>query len=826
MDQLCRICMGTFEGDDPEARTSLYSELSNGNEVVANMIIDCGDIVVCHDDQLPEFVCGGCLVRLEDAFALRKLIRESDGALREMAANKTQNLVMKEDVGGEQEVVRKVPTKVVNYPSEDQIESVQEVDCYKIIRLKGIRCCGCNSMFGSQLEVERHSREQHGSAEVKQEADRLVFECPTCHKEFENKLKLLNHAKNFQSNEVYNCTVCDVLFDIRYRLEQHLKLSKAHRNPQEEPLKMSLDRRRSSGKKKATRELKYPEQDFILAIEETQEYQLIHIGGERCCGCERIFQTYQELQEHCNEAHIRSPENALCECGLCFEKFDQIQTYNRHTTARNLKELYYCKFCKIVIDVKFRFDQHLKSSLAHQAAREQAGVEPSPPLEEFSRALEAGIEVLQIDGVRCCGCDFTCANRNELEDHSEETHGFQRVIADSEQTPYECDICFQHFPTPQTLKFHTNAALQSSVFKCTQCDVQSEIKQRLLQHLASGVHEQIPKKESTSKHATHKPKPQQHLCCFVRCPASFTSPTELLAHVESDHAAKRRENAEERELDGPICYVCHKSFRTERALHVHQFPKNRRADSRPNVCGECGAAFQTASGLIQHAKSHAAERWEWQCDVCDRRCPDEGALRVHRVCHEEERAWECDECGKKFRRKGNLKVHKRCHREVSIWDCPHCETSFKTKQSLTLHIRSHTGEKPFQCRFCENRYSHTTDRQRHEMATHTKERPHRCDLCPAAFVRKRQLTIHVRIHTGERPFVCQVCGRGFIQVNYLKKHLTTHEKAGKGLVETEYMIEMLQEDEEEELSETEQKRYYELEIEQMVDEAEEDDDDE
>lgn len=40
------------------------------------------------------------------------------------------------------------------------------------------------------------------------------------------------------------------------------------------------------------------------------------------------------------------------------------------------------------------------------------------------------------------------------------------------------------------------------------------------------------------------------------------------------------------------------------------------------------------------------------------------------------------------------------------------------------------------------------------------------------------------------------------------------------------MIEMLQEDEEEELSETEQKAYYELEIEQMVGEAEEDDDDE
>uniref|UniRef100_A0A1Q3F1V8 C2h2-type zn-finger protein n=1 Tax=Culex tarsalis TaxID=7177 RepID=A0A1Q3F1V8_CULTA len=844
MNHLCRICMGTFgKADDPPAAPpeaiSLYSELATTGEVVANMIIDCGDIVVCHDDQLPEFVCVGCLARLEDAFALRKLIRESDKALRTMAAIKTQNLV----VEGEEEIrdgiVRKVSSKVVNYPSDEQIESVQEVDCYKIIRLRGIRCCGCNSMLGSQQEVDQHSKEMHGSASVKQEPNQ--FECPTCHKLFENKLKLLNHSKNFQSNEVYHCTVCDVLFDIRYRLEQHLKLSKAHRSPKEETTikqestKLNLERKRTSGRRKATRELKYPEQDFILAIEETPEYQLIHIGGERCCGCERIFKTYQQLQEHCNAAHFPCPESALCECGLCFEKFDQIQSYHRHTTARNLKELYYCKFCKIVIDAKFRFDQHLKSSLAHQASREQAGIEPGPPLVDFPRALEAGIEVLRIYDVRCCGCDFTCLTRNELEDHSEETHGFQRITADSAQNRYECDICFQRFPTAQLLKFHKNAALQTTVFKCAQCDVQSEIKQRLLQHLASADHDAIPPKATTSS-SHNKPKPrklqqQQHLCCFVRCTASFPSPPDLLAHVQSEHAAKRLENAEERELDGPICYVCHKSFRTERALHVHQFPKNRRADraGTPNVCGECGAAFQTASGLTQHVKGHAAERWEYQCDVCDRRCPDEVALRLHRVCHDDERRWECEVCGKRFRRKGNLKVHKRCHREVSIWECPHCGTGFKTKQSLTLHIRSHTGEKPFQCRFCENRYSHTTDRQRHEMASHTKERPHRCDLCPAAFVRKRQLTIHVRTHTGERPFVCQVCGRGFIQLNYLKKHLTTHDKTKEDclVTETEYMIEMLQDvaeedEEDEELSETEQKPYYELEIEPMAEETEED----
>lgn len=80
------------------------------------------------------------------------------------------------------------------------------------------------------------------------------------------------------------------------------------------------------------------------------------------------------------------------------------------------------------------------------------------------------------------------------------------------------------------------------------------------------------------------------------------------------------------------------------------------------------------------------------------------------------------------------------------------------------------------------------------MAAHTKVRPHKCPDCDMTFIRKRQLTLHARTHTGERPYTCHICDRTFVQSTYLKKHLATHEKHGTNLKETEYLIELLPEE--------------------------------
>ncbi|XP_065088190.1 zinc finger protein 84-like [Ochlerotatus camptorhynchus] len=810
MERYCRICMRNDL--DQDEMVSLFCERKG--EVVANMIIDCADVMVSHDDNLPDYVCPDCLERLVDAFTLRKLIRESEGALQSLAIQmKAENAgeipedplqMERVQIISEQSIAKGSAASVgksTTYPTTDQIESVETFETYKVIRLRGVRCCGCQEILSSKNDLVEHSHQEHSHRAASNSRDQAVFQCPTCFERFQNRMKLLNHTKNYESNEIYHCTVCDILFDIKYRLLQHQNLSKAHQvvavdgtftdHPDEGSSKIvPKEKKRNQSRKRVGKELTYPDAEFILCIDETQEYQVIHLGGERCCGCDMMFHSYQDLIDHCSEIHPRKDgEDATYECILCFEKFDQVQSYNRHRSARVQREIYYCKFCDVVIDIKFRFDQHLKTSVAHQAAVEKAGITSIFPKEEKPvnelRTLENHIEVLEIDGIRCCGCEFVCNSRQELEDHSEERHGFEKDKSNNSKD-FECDICFKCFSNLGLFTCHRNLALQRTVYRCKYCDMQSEIKYRILQHVAGSAHQIEDQKEPISE-----AEPKIYNCCFVKCAITFEDPNDLLDHVEEHHASKRRENAQERESNAFICYVCHKSFKNERSLQSHQFPKKTETQ---NVCSTCGASFLYLSALINHEKMHTGIK-EYQCDICDKAFFDERALRVHKVCHNEERPYVCDVCSKSFLRKGNLRVHKRCHSE-SIWDCPHCSGKYKTKQSLTLHIRSHTGEKPFECRYCTNRYSHSTDRNRHEMAAHTKVRPHKCPHCDMTFIRKRQLTLHERIHTGERPYTCHICDRTFVQSTYLKKHLATHEKHGTHIKETEYMIKVLPEESE------------------------------
>ncbi|XP_058819933.1 zinc finger protein 709-like [Topomyia yanbarensis] len=788
MAPVCRICARTGTEQD---MSSIDSQRSD--ETIANMISDCGGVLVSLDDTLPQSVCSTCLGRVEDAYNLRKLIRTSGSSLRAMSSQLNMNMGTATQQTNTERLITKKADKYVNYPTKDQIERVDKFEDYDVIHLKGFRCCGCQMIFTSKLELKEHSIRKHYVSKATVSTITAAFQCPTCYERFPNRIKLLNHSKSYESNEIYHCTLCDVVFDIKYRLEQHQSLSKAHRNQSdvstvdhvgEEPKTPTKLKIRSNIRKRVTKELKLPSEEFIISTEDTSEYQILHIGGERCCGCDLIFRNYQELVDHCTVVHPSSKGEAMFECTLCSEQFDQVQSFNRHNSARTQKELYYCKLCDLVIDVRFRFDQHLKSSVAHQAALKKLGIKSAIPLEERmlteNRALEAGIDIVDITDMRCCGCNFVCSDKAELEKHSEEKHGSERVAANEERTP-ECNVCFKRFSSPVLLKYHHNASLQSTVYKCKQCDLQSEIKYQVMQHVASGVHPPVEKKAKSDEI-----EKKVYACCFAKCTLVFENSSDLLEHVKNSHASKRRENAEEREFEDFICYVCHKSFRNEKSLQIHQFPRR----TEGHVCRTCGATFLNLSTFMTHEKTHYAIR-EFQCDLCDKAFYDERALRVHKVCHNEERPYVCDICSKSFLRKGNLKVHKRCHSQ-GIWECTHCQEKFKTKQSLVLHIRYHTGEKPYQCRYCENRYSHTTDRQRHEMAAHTKVRPHKCAKCPAAFIRKRQLTIHERTHTGERPYVCHICDKGFIQNNFLTKHLASHEKDDEEMKEPEYAFELVE----------------------------------
>lgn len=53
-------------------------------------------------------------------------------------------------------------------------------------------------------------------------------------------------------------------------------------------------------------------------------------------------------------------------------------------------------------------------------------------------------------------------------------------------------------------------------------------------------------------------------------------------------------------------------------------------------------------------------------------------------------------------------------------------------------------------------------------------RPWECPHCPAAFVRKPYLEIHLRIHSGEKPYQCENCLKKFSQRSSLNIHKRIH----------------------------------------------------
>ncbi|XP_053692388.1 zinc finger protein 502-like [Sabethes cyaneus] len=397
-----------------------------------------------------------------------------------------------------------------------------------------------------------------------------------------------------------------------------------------------------------------------------------------------------------------------------------------------------------------------------------------PPDDKIAqRMIFDDFEYFEIDGEQCCGCNFIASSRDELVHHSKESHA-HNYYPDSS---YTCPICYCKYKTQEILAQHIEYYSYRDIFLCTVCNEPFVQKSQLEMHQKDSPKHRKMLEDSKGKITTSNVNTKKNdrngirkkhvvleensdeinfFCCFVRCWEKFENHEELLEHVEQVHNGKRRENelihAQSPEGMQHVCSVCKRLFENELKLVHHQSYKQKRVT---HSCQECGQIFFKLHALRDHEiKQHSQQPPQHKCDICGKAFRKMSVLKHHRKIHVPFESVPCVEAGCQFVFRDEALMKRHCrnvHGDNFPWECRFCPKKLRTKEAMDIHVRVHTGEKPFPCRQgCDRQFAHATDRARHERSRHTGEKPHKCEQCPAAYVRRRELVVHIKKnHDGE-----------------------------------------------------------------------------
>ena len=110
-----------------------------------------------------------------------------------------------------------------------------------------------------------------------------------------------------------------------------------------------------------------------------------------------------------------------------------------------------------------------------------------------------------------------------------------------------------------------------------------------------------------------------------------------------------------------------------------------------------------------------------------------------------------------------------------ILSCTICKTIFDEMDKLKDHMRKHWESLPYKCHVCSERYWTEKSLKRHLIKHETREKPFACVECNAKYVHKRQLLLHMaNVHSRDRAarkYPCDICGRNFLRKCDLTKHV-------------------------------------------------------
>ncbi|XP_058820351.1 zinc finger protein 16-like [Topomyia yanbarensis] len=661
---------------------------------------------------------------------------------------------------------------------------------YQNAQRKGPICCGCNSIFLTEADIEEHRRKEHSQPSGSGE-----FTCKLCLKSFPTDSSFSAHRNKLKKDIYESCEQCQLIFLTEIEFMRH-------------EIKFHIDKSAlmiASGKYKRVATIVY-----------------------ECCvpACRNGYANQQQLIDHYNLVHKQTAtvneKDTTCQyCGL---SFPNERDFLEHTDRKVDRKQYQC----IIYNCKFTADR-LSCIVRHCTER---GHKKSitcfrwqkyvPDFKHFNVIgnIDESTDILQRKSEVCCGCSTFFELEEDLNRHYKEKH-----LPIEDGCKYRCSACRKGFRTKLGLSLHAFVASIRTHYYCRPCRTFLWRKTDLINH-KSHTHTDEQRVEVEEHYDTTFE--DCFTCCG--CEKQFQQQEELAQHRISEHSRRGKRKTPQsvrcdlcnKFLTNAEILVQHKTMYESRKIYLcktqscafrtRKLPAIVRHVSSMNhytadgkkifvisdnqveyfcCMKHCDFVSNSYDSVIEHGSKSHAERREYNanfyrkenvsCPVCMKGFRRSTSLVNHQSYKRRQNPNKkvdiaprsktvCTICGKYLSATGMLN-HMLMHENKRAWKCSLCPLRFNTETMLRNHYRVHSGDKLFKCRHgCDNRYKGPGDRTRHEKLVHLGIKPFSCLTCSDSFVRKRDLQLHERKHTGRKLYPCDFCGDGFDKLSEFKLH--------------------------------------------------------
>ena len=307
-----------------------------------------------------------------------------------------------------------------------------------------MHCHECKKNFDSESSATLHKKFVHFWG---------LFNCPTCHEQFDFADNLVQHTKKDEEHrENHNCTcpICQEYFPATILVNHYKKCVRTELQKEKYPEVMQLPELRNT-QRSANISKKREAQNTTVS-------KSPKANGERpiCSQCGKSFKDERMLSKH-NRIHLReqgatvdgsnSTNKALYfPCDKCEKQFLSKEGWRLHTRLvhENVNENATCEVCGITFITKERLGRHKN---LHHSTDER---------------------------YNCKYCDKRCSTTAWLKRH---------IASNHEEPKFKCSFCDKSFTFKIKLEGHENEHKGVKPYSCNICGVSYHKRDGLRSHM-------------------------------------------------------------------------------------------------------------------------------------------------------------------------------------------------------------------------------------------------------------------------------------------------------------------------------------------------------